>query len=382
MDVYAAVMTGQGVGAIASIGVFGETAQVVLGKVFTRTKGKAADFKQGDIYVGTIQDGDRVIDQVMVGCEGENSFAINCHGNPLIVEMIMQVLSNNGVTPITAAELNHKILAADGNLNAIAIEAKLALPRAKTLAGSKIIANQIEGGLQKKVQEWINKTESVSLEQIQIEAGQILRASETARLIMFGCKAVLAGPANSGKSTLFNCICGRDKAIVSSIKGTTRDWVSAECVIGNLSVELIDTAGVEGTEDDGAIEKAAQEASLKSLQEADLVLLVLDGSQPGGIDERLAKAVKQKRVLHVLNKSDLGVRVNQKFGKSVNISAKFAENIEEVLTGIEDVCGVRGFDLNQPVCITARQKGLLKELTKADSRDAVSSILNRLLDSD
>ena len=96
MSAYAAVMTGRGVGAIATVCVIGEGAGEILTSIFKPAGKSNAQFEVGKILLGTIVDGEKVIDQVVIGCEAENEFAINCHGNPLIVEMIMELLVKHG----------------------------------------------------------------------------------------------------------------------------------------------------------------------------------------------------------------------------------------------------------------------------------------------
>ncbi|GAI47024.1 unnamed protein product, partial [marine sediment metagenome] len=146
--------------------------------------------------------------------------------------------------------------------------------------------------------------------------------SQTAKLIIAGCTMVIAGPPNSGKSTLLNCICGKQKAIVTDIKGTTRDWVSAKCQIGSLSAELIDTAGLDeklAATPENILAKKSQEKTARILEQADLVLLVLDNSQPiDQLDGRLIEKITGKlvlseaegKILTVLNKSDLPAKLN------------------------------------------------------------------------
>ena len=247
MSVFAAVMTGKGTAAISTIQLFGDAAEAITKKIFKPTGSKPAEFKTGKILLGAIIDPARqeTIDQVTIGCEGPEAIAIHCHGNPLIVEMIMQLLQRNGVTLLTAEELLAKILTAQKPISTIAVEAKLTQLKAQTIQGTKIIANQIEGGLSKKAEQWLQNINAISLEEIVSDAEQILRDSQIAKLIINGCTVAIAGPPNTGKSTLLNCLAGRQKAIVSDIKGTTRDWVSARCQIEPLSIELIDTAGLD-----------------------------------------------------------------------------------------------------------------------------------------
>jgi len=381
-------MTDKGTGAIATIQLFGDSAEAVLKKIFSPTGRRPAAFSTGKILLGTINDGAETIDQVVIGCEATESFAINCHGNPLIVEMIMELLRRCGAELVTAEQLLAKALQAQEPINTIALEAKLSLPKTKTVAGAKIITNQIEAGLGKKVTEWLRDINAIHLKQIKAQAGQILNNSAAARLIIAGCKAAIIGPPNTGKSTLLNCLSGRQKAIVTDIKGTTRDWVSAQCQIPPLALELFDTAGLDerlAAACKDTIAKAAQRKSLEILEQADLILLVLDNSQPASqLDERLVKKIAKKRVLTVVNKLDLPAVLDtadlpQVLANTVRISAKFGTGIDNLAEKIRQICGVDNFDLRQPVCFSSRQESLLRKLKKARSKFEVSSVVTELL---
>ncbi len=388
MSTFAAVMTGQGTGAISTIQVFGKKAKTIIKEVFKPAGTKPATFKAGEILLGQIVDGTKIIDQVTIGCETARSFAINCHGNPLIVVDIMQLLGRHGATLLTAEQLLSKILSAQKQINTIAIEAKLAQPKAKTIEGTKIIANQIDAGLSKKATEWIENIKTISLNEIRSGAERILETSKTAKLIIYGCKAVIAGPPNSGKSTLLNCLCGRQKAIVTDIEGTTRDWVTGQCQTDSLSIELTDTAGLGeklSTTPKDIVEKKSREKSIQILEEADIILLVLDNGQPAGqLDEKLLEKIAGKKVLTVLNKSDLPARLDcgklpRFLSDTVLISAKLGTGIENLFEKIRQICSVVGFDLRTAVCITSRQENLLKRLSSVKSKEQATSIITELL---
>jgi tRNA modification GTPase len=383
MSVFAAVMTGKGTGAIATIELTGDSAADILRQILPPQPQKPIEFTTGKILLATIQSGDKTIDQVTIGCEANNTYAINCHGNPLIVEEIMQLLRQYGVELLTAEQLLCKTSA---DKNTIALEAKLTLPKIRTIGGTRIVLNQIDSGLTGLAKNWLQNPP----ENIAAESQKIIEASKTAKLIVFGCRIVLAGPPNTGKSTLLNHLCERQKAIVTDIRGTTRDWVSANCTIGRLAVELIDTAGLdEKLVND--IEKTAQQTTTELINQADIVLLVLDNSEPANqIDNSFINTLANKKVLAVLNKSDLPFVSQQRMDltslfktgdmpNAVSISAKFGSGIDYLCDEIQRLAGVENFDPNQPICFTARQEKLLTQLTAAKSKEAANSIITELL---
>jgi tRNA modification GTPase len=374
MKAFTAVMTGKGVGAIATVCVIGEGAGEILTAIFKPIGKSMLQFEIGTILLGNIVDGEKVIDQVVIGCEGENEIAINCHGNPLIIEMIMELLVKYGAEPVSAEQLLDFRLHGNGR---IAIEVKLEQLKAKTIEGYKLLQNQIEGGLSAKVVEWM-KTESLG--QIQKEAAEILKVSQAAQYIIRGCKVVLAGPANSGKSTLLNCLAGKEKSIVADIPGTTRDWVSAHCISGNLTMEIIDTAGLdESLTADSTIDTAAQKRSVELIKQADVVVWVIDGSEEIlNIKYQISK-IKGKNQIVVINKCDLGLKIDSTSEQTVVISAKNGTGIDELTKRIRVVLGVEGFDLKRAICFTQRQRTLLETLCDAHNKSDAHSLITELL---
>jgi len=269
----------------------------------------------------------------------------------------------------------------------IAVEAKLTQAKARTLQGTKIITNQIDAGLAKKARGWLENIDEFSLEKIKAEAIKILQKSQAGKLIIYGCTAVLTGPPNGGKSTLLNRLAGRQKAIVTDIKGTTRDWVSARCRIGSLSVKLIDTAGLDEKLQDHQdnIELSAQKKTTEVLERADIVLLVLDNSQSTEeFDGQITKRFNDKKVITILNKTDLPAKLDisqlpATLSNIVQISAKEGTGIETLNETIIKTFGAADFKLQEPVCFTIRQENLLQKLTNAKSKQQATSIITELL---
>jgi len=388
MGAVAAVMTGKGVGAISTIQVFGESAEAVVEKLFRPAGGKQAAFGPGKILLGDIVEGGERIDQVTIGCEGRGSVAIHCHGNPLIVEMIVEALSRQGAEPVEAEELLARIYSAEEPNNTIAVEAKLVQGQARTVEGTRLVLNQIEGGLTKTVERWEQQPGAVPLELIKAEAAKVLGDSEKAKLLIFGALVVITGPANSGKSTLFNCLCGRSRAMVSDIKGTTRDWVNARCRIGALSAELVDTAGLDeqlAAAGGGEVERASQERAIDVLRKADLLLLVLDsGIAEFQLDERLVELMREKKVLTVLSKCDLVGRMDTGclpgfLTDKVVVSAKVGNGIDSLVRSIEQICGLFEIEAGAAVCFTERQEDLLRQVRDAKSENQAGLIIRELL---
>ncbi len=389
MAAYAAVMTGSGAGAIATIQLCGERAAAVLSDVFRPSGDGRTVFGVGRILLGHIMDGQDTIDQVTIGCEAPHVFAIHCHGNPLLVERIMKRLRSQGVELLDAEAMLVRMLGRGEPADSIATEAKLALTKVKTVEGARIVANQIAGGLSQKVRQWSSQIDGISLGEIASEARQTLRDSEIGMRIISGCTIVLIGPPNTGKSTLLNALAGSEKAIVTNLAGTTRDWVSVEMLMPPIAATLVDTAGLDAelaaTGVDG-IDQAAQAGSIEMIGRADLVLLVLDQSQPKtSVDERLLQWLSGKPVLTVLNKADLPSRMDVDLppilGPSIRISAKHATGLDNLVAAIHRALAVADFPPNTPVAFTPRQCTLLDRLTAADSAALAGAMLVELLES-
>jgi tRNA modification GTPase len=386
MAVVAAVMTGEGMGAIATIQLFGDSAEAVLRKAFRRKDDEPLELVDGRVLLGSIVDDGERIDEVTVGGEGPCTFAVHCHGNPLIVERIMEVLRRHGVQAVPAEQLLARIFASQKPRDSIAIEAMLALTTVKTMEGAAIISNQVKGGLSAKTRRWRDHLDSMPLEEIAAEARDILKHSEPARWIISGCTIALIGPPGTGKSTLLNTLAGRDKAIVSDIRGTTRDWVSAEIHIPPLAATIIDTAGLDSTVPaSGGVDQAAQRASVEIIERAELVLLILDLSRPASqMAEDLMDKLAGRRAVVVFNKADLPPQFDPVClpgyrGERVRISAKLSSGIDDLIGAVHHACNVAGFDPRTPVAFTGRQKRLLGELPSAQSKAEVLSITSELL---
>ncbi len=380
MGTWASVMTGKGTGAIATIQVFGEQAGDILRQCFQPCRGPGPfDLVPGKVLLGSITDGDQPLDEVLVGCEGPDLLAIHCHGNPLIVEAVMILLERCGATPVAAETLLATILSAAGE-DTLQIEAKLSQAGTRTLEGARLVLHQASAGLRA----WLLKGPGTPLADLKAQARQILADSVPARLMIKGCTAVLVGPTNSGKSTLFNWLSGRDRSLVSDIRGTTRDWVQAECRLGPLCLDLIDTAGLDLQPiqtPDAAIDRAAQDRTLAWTGRAELILLVLDATRPRSqIGAIPLDRLSDRPCVTVLNKADLQAHSDMDaLHGSVRISATRQTGREALAETVCRACGVWDLSTAATVAFTSRQRALLERLVHARSPSGAASVIHELL---
>jgi len=368
MKTVAAVMTGKGSGAISTIQLCGNRAEGILHDIF---KSKSiAELQQGKSVLGKIITDNKTIDEVVVGCEGDNQYAINCHGNPLIVSDIIRLLGENGaeiVSPEKMTALSYK------GSNTIKIEVNIALSKAKTLHGNKLLLNQQFNGLTSTLRNW--QDDNVSFDNIKSQAQAILNHSVIANRSIYGVKIVLTGPPNSGKSTLLNTLAGKQKAIVTDIEGTTRDWVSADCMMGGIFATIVDTAGLDDElfDSSGQIDKISQQKTKELLYDADLLLLVLENSKQ---QSDFKYILRDFNTLTVINKYDLN-KNNDNY--SFSISAKTGLGIDELINAIKELLGIDQIDIAGSVCFTERQKELMAQIITVKSKDEALSVISELL---
>ena len=368
-DTLACVRTAPAAAAIGSIEIEGPDALPIVQRIF-RPAGEHVSFEEGQILYGRFLDADRIIDDGLVGVEGPDRLALHCHGNPLILQQILTLLQKHGAAIITPEQTLARRFFADCN-NTIEAEAQLESIKAVSLLGVKIIRNQTTTGLLNTVRQWLDSTDSQTLRQ---EAEEILLRSQIAQRIIRGVRIVIAGPPNSGKSTLLNRLAGRRQALVSETPGTTRDWVTCEGRIEPLQIEWIDTAGLDerlaGGDD---LEQTAQRTTRELLDRCDLILYVMDGTRAAAHPLSPSAAAP---VLRILNKSDLPGF--QSGPNAIPISAKDGTGLETLARAILQTLQADSFDPAQPVAFTDRQKDLLRQIAAAGDPAVLKSRIGRL----
>lgn len=370
----AAIGTALGEGGIGIVRLSGPASETIIEKLFVPANPLNWENRQSHkLYLGHFKKNPQeniFIDEVLVvimkepnSYTGEEIAEIHCHGGLLAVSSVLESVLAMGAVLAEPGEFTRRAFL-NGKLDLTQAEATLDLIRAGSEAGLKIAASQLEGNLTKKINflqeellkiiaffevkidfpdEEIDDLSNLELENklnnLIKELEKLLKGYNQGRIIQEGLKTVIFGKPNVGKSSLLNAILGKERAIVTHIPGTTRDLIIETVYLGGIPIKLIDTAGVRLTED--LVEKIGVEKTKETLQEADLALLVLDGSSELGESDYLvfemAKEI-QIPLIVLLNKIDLENQIINKEqlervfnkGKILEISALKGQGLNEL----------------------------------------------------
>ena len=341
-DTICAVSTAAGLGAIAVIRVSGSQAIELTDAVFhsVRPNFKLKEAKTHTAHYGRIcSENDEVLDEVLAtvfrapnSFTGEDSVEIACHGSLYIQQEILKLLLAKGCRMATHGEFTQRAFA-NGKMDLSQAEAIADLIASQNKAAHRLAMNQMRGGFSRELAilrdrlltftslveleldfsdheelEFANRDELRALTQEILEKiGSLKNSFSTGNAIKNGIPVSIIGETNAGKSTLLNLLLKEDKAIVSDIHGTTRDVIEDTVSINGLLFRFIDTAGLRETND--VIESMGIERSFKMLDNASIVLWVIDATQPlHHLDELTASITSHlegKKLIIVFNKIDL-----------------------------------------------------------------------------
>ncbi len=336
----------------------------------------------------------------------ENVAEIYCHGSVVALRKTLKLIFQNGARPAEAGEFTKRAFL-NGRLDLSQAEAVIDLIKAKTDTGFDAAMSQLQGGLSEKIREirnnlmdaLVNITVNIdypdedieeivysellqSLSQIDDEIAILLKSAGTGRMIKEGLKVAIIGKPNVGKSSLMNALLKENRAIVTEIPGTTRDTIEEQVSIRDIPVVLTDTAGIRETED--TIEKIGIERSKETANRADLIILMIDGSSSlTPEDEEIISALKEHRLLAVLNKRDKGTIISKSQMQTllpkaeiIETSVAYGEGIEAVENAVEALVYAGGVKPGESLLVTnARHEDLLRRAQKylADAEAAVKA---------
>lgn len=388
-DTIAAVSTPTGRSGIGVIRLSGPSSQQILEKFFV----SADRFEDRRARYGVFKDStsDRAVDQVVVtffkgphSYTGEDLVEISGHGNPSILNRILGLLVDGGARRAEPGEFTLRGVA-HGKMDLAQAEAVRDFIDAQTEAQARTAMLQMDGGLAKRVRP--EKTRLVGVV-AELEAGidfaeddvpipdggalsrQVLEIAEGlerlgntfayGRLLGEGLNLAIAGKTNVGKSSLFNQLTAVGRAIVTDVPGTTRDVINETVAIAGVPIRFSDTAGVRETGDE--VEIIGVDRTYETLAEADLTLVVLDGSRGLDSDDSMVlDRVKDRPFLVVINKNDLsGEWDTSRFPEAVHVSALTGDGIGVLRTAIENYLSMdRPAGADDYVITSARQKDAL-----------------------
>lgn len=335
-DTIAAVATPPGRGGIGIIRVSGNKATDAM-KMLFRSRSKYVSPEPNKLYYGdfidlksnTIDSGFAVFMKSPYSYTGENTVEFQLHGSPAVLSAIMLVLNQIGIRTANPGEFSQRAFL-NGRMDILQAEAVLDLINAGSDKAYKIAISQLKGDLSIKINnlkrevidvlsgldaiidfpESVNEEMDIkkieeSLTRIKNEIESLLKTYRTGRILKEGLLFHIVGRTNTGKSTLFNALLGRERAIVHHEPGTTRDYIEEELTVNGNFVRLMDSAGIRQSGDE--VEEEGIRRAMEIFNEADAYLFVIDCSTPlTDVDMDLIERIRGRRGIVVLNKCDLG----------------------------------------------------------------------------
>ena len=392
MSFIAGISTPNAPGGIAVIRISGDSALEIADKVFKAPNGiKAVDMKGYTCSYGHVFDDGQLIDECILtvfkaphSYTGEDVAEISCHGGLFVTKKILRIILENGAEPSGAGEftkrafLNGKLdlTQADAVMDIISAKGDTELKMAESLRKGTVF-NKITSVRELLVKilgdlsAWADYPEEdipevepdvllSELMEIKVQVESLIKGYDYGRILKNGINTVIVGRPNVGKSTLFNCLSGFERSIVTDIAGTTRDVIEESVKIGELVLRLSDTAGIRETSD--VIEEIGVDIAFRKLDEADLIIAVFDGSCPLCEDDfKILEKLQNKRCIAVINKSDREIIsdeqiINKYIQNTVMISAKNNDGIENLQSAIENIFEAYEIDFDNGIVSNERQK--------------------------
>ena len=410
MKTIAAISTPLGHGGIGIVRVSGDDALQTIEKVFVlkhKGKFKPYTFKFGNI----IDEQGNVLDQVLISYfkapktyTGEDICEVNCHGGLIVTKQILDLLLKNGASMAEPGEFTKRAFL-NGKIDLTQAEAVIDLINSKSAKENSASVKQIEGFLGEKIKEIKRDivdllvdieanidypeydVEEVRRERIEtVLQGSISKIEkleatfESGKVLREGVNTAIIGKPNVGKSSLLNDVLKENRAIVAEIAGTTRDTIEEYVTIEGIPLELIDTAGIRDTSD--VVENIGIEKSKKAIDEAELVLLILDATSDLTAEDRaLLDFIKDKKHIVLINKIDAGSKVSEAdLGDDniIRISIKNGEGLDLLESKIENMFELCALDSENDVVLTNSRHQALILKAKEGIINALNSAKNGL----
>ena len=397
MSTIAAISTPEALGGIAVIRISGENAFDIAEKIFIPFGEKKISEMNGyTCSYGYVHDnGERIDDCILTifraphSYTGENIAEISCHGGIYVTKRILRLALKNGAENAEAGEFTKRAFL-NNKLDLTSAEAVMDIISANGENELKMAENLRRGATYKKVKKcsdslvgilgglaaWADYPDEdipeVSndnlfkvMKDVKSELSSLIENYDCGRIIREGISTVIVGKPNVGKSTLFNCLSGYDRSIVTDIAGTTRDAVEETVRLGDIKLRLIDTAGIRDTDD--IIEGMGVEIAERMIESAQLVIVVFDGSK--SLDENdlsVVNKINYKKSVAIINKSDIDSKIEIKkienlFEHIIYMSAKNRSGIDNLKLEIEKIFSINEMSLSSVTAANERQKNCIEK---------------------
>ncbi len=390
MSTIVSIATAPGIGGIGIIRMSGEDTFKIVNKLFKPINNQNIEEIKGyRIKYGYIVENDEIVDEVLVSYfkapksyTKENMCEINTHGGNVIMRKILELCLKNGAELAEPGEFTKRAFL-NGRIDLTQAESVIDIINAKSEKEAKSGIKQLEGQLSKEIKEikqlildvLVNIEVSIDypeydtpevqeneisnmLEKVGERLLNLENSFNNGKIIKDGIKTAIIGKPNAGKSSLLNCILNEDRAIVTDFAGTTRDTIEEFININGIPLKLIDTAGIRDSNDE--VEKIGINKSIKEANDADLIIAIFDASKPlSREDLEILKLIKDKKVIILLNKTDLPQKIDQNDEKLrditkniIKISALNKKGIEDLYTKISEMFNLNEINLNDDILIT------------------------------
>ena len=383
------ISTPLGKGAISIVRMSGENSLKIASQVFSS---KTLDYQKIEprkMYLGNFEIEKGVCEKCLMvyfknpySYTGEDLIEFQIHGGIIITQKILETCIKNGALLAEPGEFSKRAFI-NGKISLDEAESIVEIIDSESESELKANLNLAKGSLFKKVEQAQSKlTELLAkievtldypdedideqvrddiyaeISNIQKEVEKILKDSENCKYIKNGINVAIVGKTNVGKSSLLNALIGEDKAIVTSVEGTTRDSIEASFFYNGIKINLIDTAGIREAVDE--VEKIGIKKSKEILSSADIILFVLDGSEKiSENDLKIKKLTDDKKFISVINKTDKK-RIIEPQENEIEISAESKKNIEKLKEKIFNLIIKEEINFNNIIITNQRQINELK----------------------